>query len=312
MARIVIELTNRCNLRCRHCFSGRHGGNDEMPIGILEEILIEATHQGFNEIAFTGGEPSVHRHFAEVMRKTTEAGYSFGFVSNGWRFPEIYKEIPPCPDQFQGVTFSMDGASESSHDELRGKGSYRRLLSAFSICVAKEIPFTINTVLTKVNQHEIEMMVDSASAFGSRGIRFGHFISTDREDSMGLPLFSEERCAVEDRISRLQATASVPVIFAPGCRTTELFPCEPLQEQEINVDYDGNVGLCCQLSNHGQHSRNRDVVGNLNEIGFNEAVSRMRELVRCFRAEKRRRHALKKFSEEDYLPCHYCITYFRG
>jgi MoaA/NifB/PqqE/SkfB family radical SAM enzyme len=310
MARIVIELTNRCHLRCRHCFSGRHGGNDDLAMDTLHKILVSAKPLGFNEIAFTGGEPILHPGFREILIQTAESGYRFGFVSNGWHFPEAHQDIPAGLDRFQGITFSMDGAGAASHDELRGKGSHRSLMSAFSICMAKDIPFTINSLLTTLNQYEIESMVDSASALGSRGIRFGHFISSNRKASIGLALSPEERCAAEDRIYGLQATAPIPVILAPGFRTPKLFPCASLQADEINIDYNGNVSLCCLLSNHTRISLNSAVVGSLNDFSFNEAFSRIRKLVHTFKAEKTWRHSQEEFSEEDYLPCHYCKSYF--
>ena len=311
MAHIVIELTNRCNLRCRHCFSGRHGKNDELLMGVFEKLLTEAKPNGFNEISFTGGEPSTHRQFSEIMKKTAEAGYTFGFVSNGWNFPKLYKKILHYREQFQGVTFSMDGASESSHDELRGNGSYRRLLSAFSICVAKEIPFAINTVLTKINQHEVDAMVELASAFGSSGIRFGHFIPTGRTESDGLSLSSEERYAVEDRVFRLQTKAAIPVVFAPGYYTRELFACGPLQEDEINVDHEGNVSLCCHLSGYGPSVTNLDVVGSLCSISFREAVARMNVLVDALKHDKIAQHKTGNFTDDDYNPCAYCFKRFK-
>ena len=83
MARIVIELTNRCNLSYQHCFTGRHGGDDDLPLAVLQEILSAAGQHNFDEITFTGGDPTLHRQFASVVRLTAEAGYRFGFVTNG-------------------------------------------------------------------------------------------------------------------------------------------------------------------------------------------------------------------------------------
>ena len=74
MARIVIELTNRCNLRCQHCFSGRHGGRDDLPLELLQDVLDEAKTHGFDHLTFTGGDPTIHPHFTEVLRRTFEAG----------------------------------------------------------------------------------------------------------------------------------------------------------------------------------------------------------------------------------------------
>ena len=34
MTRLVIELTNRCNLRCQHCFAERHATTGDLPLTI--------------------------------------------------------------------------------------------------------------------------------------------------------------------------------------------------------------------------------------------------------------------------------------
>ena len=39
MARLVIELTNRCNLRCQHCFAERHAATGELPLAIIDKVL---------------------------------------------------------------------------------------------------------------------------------------------------------------------------------------------------------------------------------------------------------------------------------
>ena len=70
MGRVVIELTNRCNLSCDHCFTGRHGGSDDLSLEIFQKILDEAKTCGFDELSFTGGDPTVHANFPEVLVST--------------------------------------------------------------------------------------------------------------------------------------------------------------------------------------------------------------------------------------------------
>src|SRR4030042_1108877 len=95
MARISIELTNHCNLRCLHCSDGRHGAKGHLKIGIIEKVLKNARDQGFDHLAFTGGEPTLHPEFMDILKMVREAGYYFGFVSNGWNFTNIYERLLP-------------------------------------------------------------------------------------------------------------------------------------------------------------------------------------------------------------------------
>lgn len=306
MARIVMELTNRCNLHCGHCLPDRHGGHGDLPLSIIEEILERARKSGFEEIVFTGGEPTLHKRFLDVVAKTVEAGYLFGFVSNGWNFPKLFQKLMPYREALSGITFSMDGAREATHDGLRGKGSYRRLLKAMSVCVLKRIPFSINMVVTRDNSSELEEQVELATRLGSRGVRFGHLMPTPDSDQLELSV--PEKQAVEMRIQSLQKIASIPVAIAPGYHTAELFPCAPLQQQEINVDWQGNVTLCCHLS--GYKTGQGDIAGNLQEISFNDAIERLDVIHGHYCQEKEQRHAAGALQNQDYFPCLYCCQYF--
>jgi MoaA/NifB/PqqE/SkfB family radical SAM enzyme len=311
MGRIVIELTNRCNLRCRHCYEGRHGGNAELSLAVLDEILHDAKRHGFDELAFTGGEPTTHRQFFDVIGHATEHGYRFGFVSNGWNFPKIYQRLLPFRDWLTSITFSLDGATEVTHDNLRGKGSFRRLLKAMSICVAKDIPFSINTVVTNLNCDQLDELVALAIPLGSQGIRFGHYIESGREDSIGLRLTDDARRRIEANIWQLRDEAPIPVAMAPGYVTDELFPCAPLNLEEFNIDWQGNVGKCCHLSGFDEASPASDIAGNLNDISFTEAVNRLKRENDTFRRHKVVDRRSGAFRNVDFSPCEYCCKHYR-
>ena len=46
MPRMIIELTNRCNLRCQHCFAERHAATGDLPLAILAQVLQEGKDCG--------------------------------------------------------------------------------------------------------------------------------------------------------------------------------------------------------------------------------------------------------------------------
>jgi MoaA/NifB/PqqE/SkfB family radical SAM enzyme len=310
MARIVVELTNRCNLRCQHCFEERHAATGDLPLAIIEKVLREGKDCGIDHLALTGGEPTLHRQFAEIIRQVCEAEYTFSFVSNGVNFPQIYPLLLLHRQWFTGVTFSLDGACEETHDRLRGTGSYRRVLRAASICVVKDLPFTLNMVLTAQNRHEVEEMVWLAGRLGSHGVRFGHLMSTPETALRRLDLSPHERREVEAEIWRLQKSAVVPVGMAPGYFSeSPFFPCAPLELKEFNLDYRGNLTLCCQLSGYSGGTPGTDVMGNLHDVSLAEACERFRQRVATYLADKQERVRQGEFSELDHFPCWYCVNY---
>ncbi|HEX2523281.1 MAG TPA: radical SAM protein [Terriglobia bacterium] len=310
MARLVIELTNRCNLRCQHCFEERHAATGDLSLEIIEKVLQEGKDCGIDHLAFTGGEPIIHYQFPEVIRRVGDAGYTFSLVSNGTNFPRVYAFLILHRQWFTGVTFSLDGAREETHDRLRGKGSYRKVMQAASICVFKDLPFTFNMVLTAQNRHEVEEMVSLAERLGSKGVRFGHLMPTPETATRGLDLSPQERREVEAEIWRLQKSAAVPVGMAPGYFSeSPFFPCAPLELKEFNLDYRGNLTLCCHLSGYSGSNQGTDVMANLYEVSLAEACERFRRRVATYLADKRERVSRGEFGDLDHFPCWYCVKY---
>ena len=310
MPRVVIELTNRCNLSCQHCFAGRHGGGDDLPLDVLQVVLDGAMDAGFDHLAFTGGDPTVHPAFPDAVKRAHDAGYRYSFVTNGWNFSSIYRLILPYREGLTGIAFSIDGADEATHDALRGRHSFQRLLKSVSICVALGLPFTFNMVVSSQNRHQLRQMATLASGLRAGGLRFIHLMPTMLSHAQGLDLSPSERKAVEAEIRQLQADCDLPVSMAAGFHTTDLFPCSPLNLQEVNVDCHGNLTTCCQISGHGPGTGQDDVIASLAETSFGDAYAMLVEHNRAFREAKSERFERGNVPDTDYFPCWFCSVQY--
>ncbi len=210
----------------------------------------------------------------------------------------------------RGVTFSLDGASEATHDAQRGTDSYRRVMRAASICVVRQIPFTFNMVITAKHKDEVGAMVDLSTRLGCHGVRFAHLMMTPATSNHALDLSPEARREVERVIWALQAQASIPVGMGPGYYSeSPFFLCAPLEVEEFNLDYRGNVTLCCQLSGYNGVNADADLMGNLHEVSLTAACERFRQRVTTYHADKRARVRAGEFGELDHFPCWYCVKY---
>lgn len=307
--KLVVELTNRCNLHCGHCLSGRHGGQTDLSLAVVQRLLTAAHLYGVDELSFTGGEPTLHRDFALIVRETAAAGYRFALNTNGLNFAYHYPSLLPHLAQLTIITFSLDGATALTHDQLRGPGSFRRVMQAMSICVVKGIPFSINLVITRHNRHEIGPMVTLAARLGARGIRFGHCLPTPQGGAM-LELTPAERRQAEAAVHAAAQAARLPVALAPGSYTTALFPCDPLQGHELNLNCHGALTLCCHLSGHDAGGGQADVAGNLAEMDFGMAYTRLVAERYRYRLAKTQRAQSGALDEGDRFPCHYCLHYY--
>jgi MoaA/NifB/PqqE/SkfB family radical SAM enzyme len=271
-------------------------------------VLREGKGCGIDHLAFTGGEPTLHRQLAAIVPRVCAAAYTYSLVSNGVNFPEIAPLLRRSQPWFKGVTFSLDGAREATHDRLRGRGSYRGVMRAASLCVMHDLPFTLNMVLTAHNRDQVAEMVELAVRLGSAGVRFGWLMPTPETASRGLDLAPQDRRVVEAEIRSLQSIAPIAVGMGPGYyHENPFFPCAPLTLQEYNLDYRGHLTLCCQLSGYAGGTPGTDVVGDLHELSLAEAVARFHQRVAAYLADKRAKVGRGAFGGLDYFPCWYCV-----
>jgi radical SAM protein with 4Fe4S-binding SPASM domain len=81
---VWLELTRNCNLACPHCYinGGRRRAN-EMPAGRWFDLLDEMAAMGVWAVAFTGGEPTLHRKFVDLVWHARARDLLVGIATHG-------------------------------------------------------------------------------------------------------------------------------------------------------------------------------------------------------------------------------------
>jgi MoaA/NifB/PqqE/SkfB family radical SAM enzyme len=138
-----LELTNRCNLQCIHCYteSGPHtGGGDILTPENYEDLMSEAHGLGCKKIQFIGGEPQLNPQFKRLLRFSTEVGFDFIEVfSNLTKLDEETLEI----SVENGVHFATSVYSDDpvAHDRITTvPGSHRRTIGNLRRLVDRGVP----------------------------------------------------------------------------------------------------------------------------------------------------------------------------
>lgn len=91
-----LEITRRCDLACPHCYIDagrrRHG---EMTTERWIEILDEMAEMGVWAVAFTGGEPTLHPDFVELVRHARSRDLLVGIATHGLFLTDDFLETLP-------------------------------------------------------------------------------------------------------------------------------------------------------------------------------------------------------------------------
>ncbi len=320
MPRIGIELNNVCNLDCTHCFRGIYRGNPEenkdlfLPLDLLEKILCEAKPLGYHHIAITGGEPPMHPRFGEALELIALHGYTYHFLTNARNFQKTLKDLSPPRRRakLSGISFSLDGATAATHDGIRGKGSYKEVVSAIAACQALGIEGNIVTTLNRANRHEIEQLALLGAHLKVRQQLFSHQNPTEHNMDNDLILPLSEWRAVERDVARVMGEFRHDIRMAVGFYTEYYLPrCAPLSLEDLNIDYRGRLTLCCQISNYRDlKGDGEDVIGDLRRESLPQLLSRLMDLISTVHKERLAMAADPQQRDKLHHPCLVCLERF--
>ncbi|MGE0104765.1 MAG: radical SAM protein [Blastocatellales bacterium] len=320
MPRLGIELNNVCNLDCTHCFRGIYRGEPELnrdlflPLEVLEKVLVEAKPLGYHHVAITGGEPPLHPQFGEALDVIAGHGYTYHFLTNARNFSRTLQAVmkPSRRAKLGGISFSLDGATEATHDRIRGAGSYREVVTSIAACQAIGIEASIITTINKANRHEIDQLALLGAHLRVRRQIFGHQNPTEHNSAEDLILPLDQWRAVERDVARVMTEFRHEISMAVGFYTEYFLPrCAPLSLDDLNIDYRGRLTLCCQLSNYRDSDGDgEDVVGDLKKQSLADALSSLMNLVN--RVHHERLVMAQDPAQKDRLhyPCLVCIERF--
>lgn len=180
----AIELTERCNLRCAHCYLGSLRGSRvtgaagdagpaapgsrraELGTERLLAVLDEAIDAGCLFMMFTGGEPLLRRDLATVYRHVRERGVMVTVFTNGTLVTDehcaLFSELPPSV-----VEVSLYGATAPTCEAVTGvAGSFERCLEGVERLLDAGVRVGLKTVLLTTNHQELDAMRALAAGYG--------------------------------------------------------------------------------------------------------------------------------------------------
>lgn len=149
---LELQITDRCNLRCKHCFIGIPK-NNELPFEKIVKILEEFIEMQGLRVMFTGGEPLLHSEFQRINSTLPDFRCRKVLFTNGLLLSDkILKNL-----HFDEIQLSIDGM-EHGHEALRGKGTYKRVIKNLKKALGLGIPVSVATVVHSKNLHEFDEM----------------------------------------------------------------------------------------------------------------------------------------------------------
>lgn len=185
---LVINVTDKCNMKCKYCPEGGENLKNELStcdiISVKRLIYVFRNSIKKNEDAIlriTGGEPffdkEVSERTIEILNEARINNYNkIVLCTNGYNFNKIYsnkkyKNILESIKDILILKISFDSLKDDTFYEITNTHSMSRIKN--NIILASQLKFNIelNIVLTKYNVHEIMNLYEFATKNNLIGIK---------------------------------------------------------------------------------------------------------------------------------------------
>ena len=157
-----MELTYRCNVRCKHCYLsfGHTGiaGLSELTFEEIRRIIDEIVEAGTLYLLLTGGEPIIRRDFLDIYRYAKTKGLLVILFTNGTMLTpsiaDVLAEYRP-----HNVEITLYGFTQQTYESVTGvPGSHARCYQGIDLLLERDIKLGLKTVVLSINQHEFQQM----------------------------------------------------------------------------------------------------------------------------------------------------------
>lgn len=246
-----IELTQKCNLNCIHCFANASLENtSEMSLKQFEDVYEQIAELGIIYVNLSGGEPLLNKDFFRIVNYAAKQPYETTLLTNGllWDETSINKLSEIDSDRKLVLQISLDGPFEVMEKQrLITKPQYYKIIN--TIKRMKEERFKV-TCLIVINSLTAAKSLDT--------IKYALF-DLNVDAVQAIPLFPTGRAAQNsEKLQGFWESWSDFVVEITKIKKTASWG---EKSKRVNVGFFTLFELTEPLDNAGMHSDIYDVWG---------------------------------------------------
>lgn len=247
-------VTNRCNFKCRHCYS-RTDPSEELSGNTLFACIEKIVKAGVLSINFGGGEPLLRKDLLEIATFSSGKGLRVSMNSNGFLIDlERAKSLKAAG--FSKVGISLDSHVPDVHDGFRGiPGSHQKAVAALAYLRDAGIKTSISTVICKINHTAVQGLIAFAKQRGVQQLNFHNFkcsgLGYSNKDELDLSpaewkAFYLAAMKAKERVAEMEISLDDPIVASLGLNTNvkTLVKGSVCGKLSLNIKSNGDITPC--------------------------------------------------------------------
>ena len=154
---IDIEITSRCNLRCKYCNHFTSPGDVQNELSTQEWLLFleELKRNLVTEVSLQGGEPFCRKDIKELINGIVANKMRFSILTNGGLLTDDLAAFLKSTNRCSRLQLSIDGFNAEMHDSCRNEGSFVKAVNAIETLKRHGLKVSVRVTIHKKNVHHL-------------------------------------------------------------------------------------------------------------------------------------------------------------
>ncbi|MCF4152396.1 radical SAM protein [Dethiosulfovibrio sp. F2B] len=206
---MVISPTMKCNLHCTGCYAGEYDRGGELTFEELDDLLIQGKELGMYFYTLSGGEVLLYPRIFDLWKKHDDC--YFQFYTNGTLLDDGTVDRMAALGNVAPMV-SVEG-TEDQTDARRGRGTYRKVLEAFSRMREQGMLFGFSATCTSLNSDYLasDEFIGSMVERGCMVGWFFQYVPIGVSPDLTYMASPEQRAALHDSVSRWRSSGEYPI-----------------------------------------------------------------------------------------------------
>lgn len=180
------NTTNRCNLKCAHCYMDAKDwrGSDELTTDEGKRLIDGISQVSRCVLVLSGGEPLMREDIFELASFANSRGLRVVMGTNGTLITDkTARDLISAG--VARVAISLDGCDALVHDSLRRvDGAFEAAVEGAAACRRAGLQFQVNATVLRENIERIPDMIRSAKQIGAAEFHLFFLVPTGRGASL--------------------------------------------------------------------------------------------------------------------------------
>lgn len=207
---VLVELTSSCNLHCSHCY--RESSPRESPrleTARLLAVLDELARSGTRLVELSGGEPTAHPDFMQILQHCAGRFNLISVLTNGTLLDKESIDAMAAYHQKLVLQIDLDSADAATHDSFRGaQGAHQKACQSIQLAANSGLITRVAMTVVPDTITQIEETLLQAKKLGATIFSVGTVVQAGRAIKRSLHFSPLELLRLLESLRRLQEAYS--------------------------------------------------------------------------------------------------------